>query len=112
MGLSNTSSPTFVARFFVRRTHPTTYRWKDMDRGGRGRDQIPMKPKPLVLSRSDFKADRLLLIRTLQGYNKATNSPRRRAEQDQQQVCSIDSFVHVLVAWWWWTPMGDSLRIE
>jgi hypothetical protein len=63
------------------------------------RDQIPMKPKPLVLSRSDSEAERLILIRTLQGYNKTKNIPRRRAEQDEDDNKSAQS-VRSSTSWW------------
>jgi hypothetical protein len=67
---------------------------------GSARDQITMKPKPLVLSRSDSEAERLLLIRKLQGYNKTTNSPRRRAEQDDDDDNKSAQSVRSSTSWW------------
>jgi hypothetical protein len=72
------------------------------------RDLIPMKQKPLVLSRSNSQSERLLLIRTLQGYTKTTSSPRR-AEQDDdnKSVQSVRSTKS-----WWRGGGGRSARVD
>jgi hypothetical protein len=68
------------------------------DRGAR--DQIPMNAQPLVLSRSYSEAERLLLIRTLQGYNKTTNSRPRPSEQDDDDDNKSAQSVRSSKSWW------------
>jgi hypothetical protein len=80
------------------------------DRGAR--DQIPMDPKPLVLSRSDSEAERLLLIRTLQGYNKTTDSPRLRAEQDNDGDDKSVQSVRSSTSWWRGGGGGRFARVD